>query len=252
VRTEEVKKGYHRLRFKPQTPFTPEPGQFVMVRVRGGIEPLLRRPFGVHRFDAETGEFEVLFREVGAGTKLLAHARVGDTLDVLAPLGRGFGPGGERPLLVGGGIGVAPLHFLAERYMSEDKRVKLLLGGRTEHDILCHRDFERIDLACSYVTEDGSFGETGLVTQLLSAELDTASPSDRSKVSVHVCGPIPMLAAVARLCEGYGVACEVSLESHMACGVGACLGCVVKGKDGANLRVCKEGPVFPASDIDWP
>ncbi len=247
---ERIGEDYFRIAFSPRVPFGSRPGQFVMVRVSSGVDPLLRRPFSIHRVTAE-GNFEILFRVVGRGTGLLSKMSVGDEVDVLAPLGTGFGEGGVRPLIVGGGIGVAPLLYLAEHYISEGKRPKLLLGGRSDRDLLCHDDFACLAVPSAYSTEDGTLGETGLVTELIKRELEPLDAAQRDEVSVHACGPVPMLAAVARLCVGYGVYCEVSLESHMACGVGACLGCIVKSIDDKNLRVCKDGPVFDATLIEW-
>ncbi|MBI5016570.1 MAG: dihydroorotate dehydrogenase electron transfer subunit [Deltaproteobacteria bacterium] len=249
VQREPLGGEYFRLRLRPARPFAAEPGQFVMVKTADGIDPLLRRPFSIHRMLAgSSGEFEVLFRAVGAGTRLLARTHVGDRLDVLAPLGRGFRLGGARPLLVGGGVGVAPLLFLAEAFLAQEVRPRLLLGGRRDRDILCHDDFGCLAVPCALATEDGSLGEPGLVTRLLEREL-SAHAED---AAVYACGPTPMLAAVARLCRRRSVPCQVSLEAHMACGVGACLGCVVAGTRTAYLRVCKEGPVLDAEEVLWP
>jgi dihydroorotate dehydrogenase electron transfer subunit len=233
---------------RAEAPFAAEPGQFVMVKVSDGIDPLLRRPFSIHRVPgAESGEFEILFRAVGSGTRLLARAHLGDRLAVLAPLGRGFRVSGRRPLLVGGGIGVAPLLFLAERFLERGARPKLLLGGRRDRDILCHDDFACLAVPFALATEDGSLGEPGLVTRLLEKELARNGGAD----AVFACGPTPMLAAIAGICARAGVPCQLSMEAHMACGVGACLGCVVKGASVAYLRVCKEGPVFDAEELSW-
>ncbi|PLX40587.1 MAG: dihydroorotate dehydrogenase electron transfer subunit [Deltaproteobacteria bacterium] len=240
--------GYHRLRFASSGAQNATPGQFVMVRVRDGIAPLLRRPFSIHMVEGD--EVELLYREVGEGTGIMTGLKVGDRIDVLQPLGRGFGRGGKVPLLIGGGIGVAPLLYLAHSFLAAGKSPKLLLGGRTERDILCHDQFSCLAVPTRYATEDGSLGDTGLVTALLKDELDSAE--DLGGLSVHACGPIPMLSAVARLAEGAGVACEVSLEAHMACGLGACLGCVVKARDGGYVRVCADGPVFDSKKILWP
>lgn len=248
---ETLKPGYVRLKLKPANPREALPGQFAMVRTRDGTEPLLRRPFSIHRAHPLTGEFEILFRVAGKGTAILAKLNPGAELDVLYPLGRGFGPAGGRPLLVGGGIGVAPLLFLAEDLVRQGKSPKLLLGGRSDRDLLCHGDFQCLAIPASYATEDGTMGESGLVTALLGRELENAGESGRAAITVHACGPVPMLAAVARMAEGYGVPCEVSLEAHMACGVGACLGCIVKGAGNRNLRVCSEGPVFDSKSIAW-
>lgn len=250
--TEDLGGGYRRLRLAPRERFAAAPGQFAMVRVRSGTQPLLRRPLSLHRFHPESGEFEFLFRVVGAGTAILAELKPGAALDILAPLGRGFTRFGGEPILVGGGIGVAPLMFLAENLTTRGLRPKILLGGRNERDLLCHGQFQCLALPTLCATEDGSSGTAGLVTALLAQELENSGESGLRDISVHACGPTPMLAAVARLCAGYGVACEVSLESHMACGMGACLGCIVRGAGGKNLRVCKEGPVFDSREIDWP
>jgi dihydroorotate dehydrogenase electron transfer subunit len=249
VQREALGGEYFRLRLRPATPFEARPGQFVMVKVTDGIDPLLRRPFSIHRvLPGVAGDFEVLFRAVGAGTRLLARAHVGDRVDVLAPLGRGYRLEGQRPLLVGGGVGVAPLLFLAEAFLALGTRPKLLLGGRRDRDILCHEDFSCLAVPFALATEDGSVGEAGLVTSLLERELD----GEAEGTSVFACGPMPMLAAVANVCGRRGVSCQVSLEAHMACGVGACLGCVVPGTRSPYLRVCKEGPVLDADEVLWP
>lgn len=249
VQREELGGEYFRLRLRPSEPFRAEPGQFVMVKVRDGIEPLLRRPFSIHRtLGVESGEFEILFRAVGTGTRMLAGARVGDAVAVLAPLGRGFRVEGRRPLLVGGGVGVAPLLFLAEVFLAGGIVPKLLLGGRRDRDVLCHDDFACLSVPFALATEDGSLGEPGLVTKLLERELARGEHGD----AVYTCGPMPMLAAIARICGEARVPCQVSLEAHMACGVGACLGCVVPGTRASYLRVCKEGPVFDAYEVRWP
>ncbi|GAB4275270.1 MAG: dihydroorotate dehydrogenase electron transfer subunit [Deferrisomatales bacterium] len=239
---------YFRLRLRAARPFRAEPGQFAMLRVSDGLDPLLRRPFSIHRVvDPQAGEFEVLFRVVGTGTDRLSRVHVGDRVDALAPLGRGFRLDAGAPLLVGGGVGVAPLLFLAEALLAEGARPKLLLGARSDRDLLCHDDFACLAVPYAVATEDGSVGRPGLVTKLLEGELRGAPPG----CCVYACGPVPMLAAVAGLCRARGVPCQVSLEAYMACGVGACLGCVVPATRADYLRVCKEGPVFDADEVDW-
>jgi dihydroorotate dehydrogenase electron transfer subunit len=142
---------------------------------------------------------------------------------------------------------VAPLLFLAERFLSQGTQPKLLLGGRSDRDILCHDDFRCLAVPYALATEDGSLGEVGQVTRLLEPELGQAG----SGTVVYACGPAPMLAAVAASCRRQGVPCQVSMEAYMACGVGACLGCVVPGTEVDYLRVCKEGPVLDATEVDW-
>jgi dihydroorotate dehydrogenase electron transfer subunit len=237
---------YYRLRLRPAQPFAAAPGQFVMLKVADGIDPLLRRPFSIHRMH-DSREFEVLFRVVGQGTRLLAAVHVGARVDAIGPLGTSFPLDVERPLLVGGGVGIAPLLFLTDALLARGARPKLLLGGRSDRDILCHDDFGCLAVPYELATEDGSLGEEGLVTHLLAREL-AADPEGRT---VFTCGPAPMLAAVAGVCAGVAVPCWVSMEANMACGVGACLGCVIPGADGGYVRVCKEGPVFRADAVGW-
>lgn len=236
-----------RLRLRPPQPFGAQPGQFVMVKVAAGIDPLLRRPLSIHRAHLGTsGDFELLFRAAGAGTRALSLVRPGEHLAVLGPLGRGFRSCARPPVLVGGGIGVAPLLFFAETLLAQGLRPTLLLGAKRDRDLLCHDDFACLAVPFRIATEDGSKGETGFVTRLLEHELASTPHS-----AVYACGPVPMLAAVAALCAHHAVPCQVSLEAHMACGVGACLGCVIPGTHGPSLRVCHEGPVFDASDVKW-
>ncbi len=234
------------------------PGQFVMVRCSESTAPLLRRPFSIHDVfgpdvfgENAAGEGEsgivLLYRAVGEGTRLLSAKRAGEFVDVLGPLGRGFGPFKEnsRALLVAGGMGVAPFVFLARR-RSAQAEITLLLGARTWRDALCLEDFAGMGVPARTATEDGSLGAKGLVTDLLGEAFRTGAPD-----VVCACGPAPMLKAVAALCLQEGVACEVSLEAAMACGIGVCLGCAVaKRPDGQGYyHVCADGPVMRAEDL---
>lgn len=176
----------------------------------------------------------------------------GDRVEVLGPLGRGFDPGDPETekILVGGGIGLVPLFMLAEELVRSNK-VRLLMGGRTRDDILAVTEFERLGVETYVSTDDGSLGEEGLVTQVLVRKL-----AKHPRAAVYACGPMPMIEAVRQVCAERGVPLQVSLEALMACGVGACLGCVVKGaghseKDPRYLCTCKEGPVFRAEQLDW-
>ncbi|MDD2851392.1 MAG: dihydroorotate dehydrogenase electron transfer subunit [Desulfuromonadaceae bacterium] len=259
----EVSPGYWRMRMTaPQDFASAEPGQFVMVRVTGAIDPLLRRPFGI--FDvgtylpAQSGAvaqpyLEMLYRVVGKGTALLSTLHETDLLDLLGPLGKGFdlGTPGEEKLIVGGGVGLAPLYLLAKELVKNSK-VRLFAGGRTRDDILCITEFERLGVECYTATEDGSLGECGLVTEALWRRLDQL----QGGASVYACGPHGMLNAVAGIAAARGIPCQVSLEGYMACGVGACLGCVAPGhshsQETPDFRcVCTEGPVFDAGELKW-
>lgn len=239
-----------------------KPGQFVMIRVREAIDPLLRRPFGI--FDLGSFEpeypgtvlqtyFEILYRVVGKGTAMLSTLHHGDQLDILGPLGNGFYPGDptHEKILVGGGVGLAPLYYLAKELVQESK-VRLFVGGKTKEDILCVTEFERLGVETYVATDDGSLGAAGLVTEVMDRLLEE-EPKDKA---IYACGPMPMLKAVAELARLRTIPCQVSLEAYMACGMGACLGCVVPGRDHGEYSpdfrcVCKDGPVFDFQELLW-
>ena len=259
----EVSPGYWRMRLTAPPQFaSAAPGQFVMVRVNNAIDPLLRRPFGVfdvgthtpaHSGAAAQPYFEMLYRVVGKGTAMLSTLHETDLLDILGPLGRGFdlGDSDEEKLIVGGGVGLAPLYLLA-RELVKKSPVRLFAGGRTRDDILCITEFERLGVECYTATEDGSLGECGLVTEALLRRLDAL----QGRASIYACGPHGMLNAVANIAAQRGIPCQVSLEGYMACGVGACLGCVAPGNrhsaETPDFRcVCTEGPVFESGELKW-
>ena len=253
---QEIAPAYWRIRLSAPPSFvTAKPGQFIMVQVSDSISPLLRRPFGV--FNTGTDEqpwFEMLYKVVGKGTALLASHHAGEIIDVLGPLGTGFDQGSddEEKLIVGGGIGLAPLYPLCKELTQKKSPVRLFVGGRTQADILCLEDFKALGVDCHVATEDGSLGTKGFVTKALEQHLDQLS----GKAALYVCGPHGMLAAVARIADARQLPCQVSLENYMACGVGACLGCVTPGKNYSPTTpdyrcVCAEGPVFASNELQW-
>lgn len=209
-----------------------EAGQFVEVEVAGAKDVFLRRPISIH--DVEDNRIKLLVQVVGKGTRKLAELKTGDTVNVIYPLGHGFSITGQRPLLVGGGAGIAPLLHLAKSYNAKGVRPTILLGGRTAELIAVKEEFREYG-ELLFATEDGSLGEKGLVTQ----HSRFAGDYDH----ICCCGPTPMMKAVARYAREKGTSCEVSLENMMACGVGACLCCVCDTDEGHKC-VCKEGPVF--------
>jgi len=231
------------------------PGQFVMAKIDSGFAPLLRRPFSIHRLidpgDGGPG-IELLYKMVGPTTDQMGGLRPGDTLSLLGPLGRGFTIPTEpsRAALDGGGIGIAPLVFLASGLIAGGHvpdSIRVFLGGRSVADLLCADDFSEMGLRVSTTTDDGSAGEKGLVTGPLEKALAAGDIQ-----MVYACGPVGMLKGVAALAEKYKVACQVSIETIMACGMGACMGCVVKSKDSREDRcrhACLDGPVFDAGQI---
>ena len=261
---EQVAPGYWRIRMTAPAEFaSASPGQFVMVRIGNAIDPLLRRPFAV--FDAglleaqassskQQAYFEMLYHVVGKGTAKLADMKAGQPVDILGPLGKGFvtGAADEDKLLVGGGIGLAPLYLLAKSLLAEKAKVHLFAGGRSREDVLCFDEFAQLGASCHAATNDGSFGEAGFVTAPLTRYLDQL----QGRATIYACGPTPMLRAVAQLAEARNVPCQVSLEGYMACGVGACLGCVAEGHKHSQQTpdfrcVCTEGPVFDSRELKW-
>ncbi len=256
VRHADAGPGYRTLVLEaPRLSAALSPGQFVHVRVPGLEASALRRPFSV--FFAGEGRVELLYKVVGRGTAALATAAEGDTVDVLGPLGHGF-PETCRgtPLLVGGGYGVAPLHFLAARMVQSSPAAHpiLFLGGRTKDDLLALDRFAALGVEVRLATNDGSAGSKGFVTD----PLDDALIEHHSKgmpFELFTCGPDGLLKAVAQRAVGTGMPGWISMDRHMVCGVGACFACIqrVKGTDGRpfNARCCVNGPVFAANDIIW-
>lgn len=235
------------------------PGQFVEVRVDGSPNTFLRRPISIHYYNGKD-TLQLLVHDVGEGTHRLCHIETGKKLNCVLPLGNGFTqdlPDGATVLLIGGGVGVAPLLFLGSELKEKGYHVTFLLGGKTETDILQREAFEHIGRV-GFTTEDGSLGVRGFVTdhpwmKSLSERvcLNESDPRYIEKADfVYTCGPKPMMQAVARLAHKNGVSCEVSLENMMACGIGACLCCVEKTISGHQC-VCTQGPVFNTRDLLW-
>ena len=247
-------------------------GQFLNVQVSRSTDPLMRRPFSVHAVYPDEGRFTLLYVVVGRGTELLRHIPAGDKVSVVGPLGRGFDVG-ESPdaehIVVAGGCGAAPLHFLCDALCKKwgCENVLVLAGGRSKNAVLCEAEFRAHGVQVGISTDDGTYGHGGFVTQLLEQALgkrQQAIGRDLSRVRVYSCGPHPMVREVARICREAGVGnCQVSLENNMACGMGVCVGCVQKVRvqssklkvesagDWEWKRVCKDGPVFDAEDVIW-
>jgi dihydroorotate dehydrogenase electron transfer subunit len=233
-----------------------KPGQFVMLRVHSGIDPLLRRPFSIcgHK-DGEI--LLILYKVVGQGTEILATKRKGEYLSILGPLGKGFHVPRDQdiPLLVGGGMGMAPLLFLAQSL--NRGKFHLLSGFGSKKDSFPMEQIvgqtARPLMKLSVSTDDGSLGFKGLVTDLFQERLDSFE-GQTENLTVYACGPRQMLERLVGMCMAQKITCQVSLETYMACGVGACLGCAVKASPWTGqtyLHVCTDGPVFPAEDIAW-
>lgn len=218
------------------------PGQFVEIRIDNAPGAYLRRPISV--CDVCHDELVIFVKDVGVGSHSLVSSKSGDRLNIVLPLGHGFTPAiaAEKVLLVGGGVGAAPLVYLSKALADAGANVTVALGGRSAADVDCIKNEYAPAAKVAVATDDGSEGVRGLVTALP----EFTEKYDR----IYVCGPTPMMKAVAHLAAESDTWCEVSLENHMACGIGACLCCVEKTKEG-NLCVCTQGPVFNINRLLW-
>jgi dihydroorotate dehydrogenase electron transfer subunit len=273
---------YFRLSFdSPWIAKTAKPGQFMQIKISDDITPFLRKPFGVHRIIGQN-TVGVLYGVVGEGTQILSRRKNGEALDVIGPLGNGFscqlsarltGVGGQAishqlPILVAGGIGVAPLLYLAQRLTAHSPQHRaqssgpkaqspiVLIGTKTKAEVLCEKEFRALGCEVKIATDDDSRGYRGFVTGLLNNILNTQYSIHNT---IYACGPKPMLKEVANIANLYRIPCQVLMEEYMACGIGACLGCAVKVHKCISAKVheyeykmvCKDGPVFDANDILW-
>ena len=251
VEHEEIGSGYRYLVFEaPEMAAQLVPGQFVHVRVPTLEPTALRRPFSV--FDADGGKVTVLYKTVGRGTAALNESRVGDMVEVMGPLGHGFPTKcSGAALLVGGGYGVAPLHFLAKRYMASSAApaVKLFVGGRTATDLLALDHFKKLGIEVFVTTNDGSAGVKGFAVVPLDEELKRLREKG-IPFEFFTCGPDGLLKAVSDRALSLRAPGWISMDRHMVCGVGACYACIQRTVRG-NSRCCIEGPVFAAADLVW-
>jgi len=236
------------------------PGQFVMTTVGGDGNPLLRRPMAIYRIlRDEVGHatgFSILVEVVGRGTAMLQQRRPGDVLNVLGPLGNSFqmpepGSPAAEHLLVMGGVGAAPFPLLAEDLLREGHSVRAFIGARTADLLLCVEDFEDLGVPVEVSTDNGTRGHHGLVTAILE---DYLKGRREGPAVLYACGPWPMMRAVDAVAKHADLPLQVSFEAPMACGLGACLSCVIKLRDGdgwSYRRVCQEGPVFDSREVIW-
>jgi dihydroorotate dehydrogenase electron transfer subunit len=249
---KEVGSLYHRLRiFLPRSIDPITPGQFAMLSIEENKDVLLPRPFSIHNFEhKESASYlDFLFKVVGRGTALLAKQLISTPIRVLAPLGKGFPdpPSGSKAVIIAGGMGIAPLFPLIVRLKTFCFSISVLYGAKSRDDLVCLPELlDMGDITVKLTSEDGTEGEKGFVTKLLEREeVETGV-----KTAIYACGPEPMLKAVTEFATERKVLCWISLERWMACGVGACLSCVVKTKEGYK-SACKDGPIFASKDIVW-
>lgn len=265
IANNKIKSGYFKLVLEaPAIASIAKPGQFVMVQVSQRAQgPLLRRPMSIH--SVKKDKVEILYAVAGQGTQMLSRKRSGGYLDVVGPLGNGFeipGADSKNAILVAGGMGVAPLLFFAQkiiqhRMQNEKRKTLVLIGAKNKNGLLCEKEFQELECDVKIATDDGSKGFKGKITDLLKKALPLAT-SDKP-LAIYACGPLPMLKGIWRIASEYGISAWGSFETHMACGIGACMGCVIKAQsekrkaqnDFVYKRVCKDGPVFALNQVIW-
>ena len=230
IENKLIARNTYQMKLKGEDLSKIRPGQFVNVKLEGFF---LRRPISV--CNVEDDVLTLIYKKVGSGTKVLSQVK-----EVLSGLGNGYdlSMSGDKPLLIGGGVGVPPLYFLARRLRKEGKKLTVILGFNTKDEIFMKEDFEQLGCQVSITTVDGSEGHKGFVTDVM---------EDPDYSYFYTCGPLPMLKAVYAKTKSEG---QFSLEERMGCGFGACMGCTIKVKGGYK-RVCKEGPVFVKEELPW-
>ena len=245
VANEWVTSSYFKMTLSFETLPIILPGQFAELRIDQTPSVFLRRPISIHDVRPESNELDLLIQKVGDGTQWLSQRQKGDTVNMVFPLGNGFTTANmaqKNVLLVGGGVGIAPLLHLGRFLAQNGAQVNFLLGFRKKADILPLNAYQEIGNVL-ITTEDGSEGEKGFVT-------NHSAWNNASYARIYSCGPTPMMKAVVQMARNKNMDCEVSLENKMACGVGACLCCVTQTHEGHKC-VCTDGPVFNSNELPW-
>jgi dihydroorotate dehydrogenase electron transfer subunit len=228
------------------------PGNFCHLKVNEGYSPLLRRAFSFHQVERERHNFDMLFKVVGPGTELLSRKNPGDKLGLLAPLGNSFAlpKKGEAAVLLAGGMGIAPLFYLLDHLLKRKfspEKITLFYGVKTKDELVLLEELSSLGIRLHLATEDGTIGYKGMLTGLFLQELKEKRLKSK-KTKFYACGPNPMLKRISETSKKYNLSCQISLENHMPCGIGACFGCVVDTIRGYK-RVCKDGPIFDAGEV---
>ncbi len=224
-----------------------KPGQFLEIRVSNDLVPFLRRPISIHSIDKENNIIEFIFQVKGKGTEILSSKQIGDNIDILGPLGNGTFDlkDYKNVAVIGGGIGVFPLYELVKS-SPKDVETNTYLGFRNKELVTLENEFKEASSYFILTTDDGSYGENGFAIDYLKKDIEK-----KNIEAIYACGPMPMLKAVKKLSEETKIPAYLSLEKLMGCGVGACLGCnVMNVKKGSYDKVCKDGPVFLAEDVE--
>ena len=228
-------------------------GQFLEIRVTDQVEPFLRRPISIYNLDKESGILEFIFQVKGKGTKILAQKQEGELIDIIGPLGNGIFEYSkyQNLAIIGGGIGIFPLYELAKEAKLDGKNVNTYLGFRNKEFVTLEEEFKNVSTNLCIATDDGSYGKNGFAINFLKEDIENGKID-----SIFACGPMPMLRAVKALATEKNIPCQVSLEEKMGCGIGVCLGCVVKTAESSSespeyKHVCKAGPVFEAGEVEF-
>jgi len=237
----------------PEISSLPVPGNFVNIRIADSSGVLLRRPFGI--FDIEGKIIKFFFKRIGKGTTWISNRRPGDKLDIIGPLGKGvFNPGdAKRIIVIAGGTGIAPIYYFLKYYRNHPAQKILFYGARSKNKVFFQNELFELTDKCIFVTEDGTLGEMGMVSEELKRYYLTYGPNDNDLIIS--CGPKAMLKEIVEFAEDEHIPCQVSLESYMGCGSGVCLSCVVPARNYNNagqsmFRVCSDGPVVDSKIID--
>lgn len=229
-----------------------KPGNFIEIRINENLDPFLRRPISIYNLDKEKGILEFIFQVKGKGTELLAKKKEGDKIDIIGPLGNGTFKFEQYQNLaiIGGGIGIFPLYELSKQAKNAGKKVYTYLGFRNKDLVTLEKEFEDVSTTLNITTDDGSYKNNGFAINYLENDL-----KEKNIDCIYACGPLPMLKAVKRLAEEKNIACQISLEEKMGCGMGVCLGCAVRTSNSTDenpqyLHVCKAGPVFDSKLVE--
>ncbi len=247
---EQVNSNVKRMLISvPEIVAEAQPGQFVHVKKEPSVN-FLRRPFSIADVDIKKGILTLIYRIVGKGTAEYAQMKKGDVLSVLGPIGNGFIPkdisaAGGQPLLIGGGVGIAPLIYLSRVLQEKGQKPVLLIGGKNEDEVFWTKYLKPYADKVYVTTDDGSVGFKGFTVQLMPQIL-----AGHNITNIYTCGPMIMMDGIAKLAYEHDIDCQVSMEKRMACGIGVCLGCTFEGKlTHKRRKVCTEGPVFPAREV---
>ncbi|MDO4502552.1 MAG: dihydroorotate dehydrogenase electron transfer subunit [Coriobacteriia bacterium] len=237
----------------PQVAAAVRPGQFVHMLVPGMADHMLRRPFSVYRTDVAAGTMDILYQVVGYGTDHMTALPVGTECEFIGSIGRGWEvpEGARKVLLVAGGVGAAPLFMLTQQCVERGLDVTVVLGAQTKDALVLRPAYAEVlgeEPRCA--TDDGTYGRAGFCTSLVEEALAEAAAAGEPYDYLAVCGPLPLMRIVAGQAKEAGVFAQVSMEKRMACGIGACLGCIVDTVDG-NRRACVDGPIFDAQEVVW-